>query len=336
MPKLKRFRDTLLDRLDPELLLLPRATPALVGVSGGLDSSCLLHLLLHAGFSQLTACHVDHALRPCSAQDALFVQTLCAQLSVPLLSTRSDVSDLARHHRISLETAGRRARHTFFRQCASQTGTAVVLLAHHADDQVETLLARLFRGSGTRGLAGMRATQNLWDPAIPLQIRRPMLRIWRNELEQLASEEKIPFREDPTNTDPKPTRNRIRLQVLPDLERIFGPALRSRLLQTTSLLRAEDDLLESLLPEATAELSVRTLQTLPLAVQRRTLHRWLTEQVLGEIGFGCVESVRTLLHSKCAKVNLPAGHHARRTSGKLWIQKPALSSPSGLHASANE
>ncbi|MEY5010388.1 MAG: tRNA(Ile)-lysidine synthase [Verrucomicrobiota bacterium] len=338
MPKAVRFRDTLLERFEPDLLALPRSTPAVVALSGGLDSCCLITLLLHAGFSQLTACHLDHALRPCSASDAEFVRAFCSKLAVPLFSQRVAVADIARSQHVSLETAGRTARHALYAESAARTGAAHVFLAHHADDQAETLLARLLRGSGTRGLAGMRAIQPLrtpktqnptQPPPAPLLLCRPMLQIWRRELESFAEQEHLAFCQDPSNTDPTPTRNRIRLQLIPELERLFGPSVRRNLLNTTQILRAEDDWLEAATPETGPELSVRMLRPLPLALQRRTLHRWLTGNVPGEIGFETVESVRALLHSRQAKANLPGGHHARRTAGKLWIQKPADAPPLG-------
>ena len=327
MPIRKRFGDQLVDRFDPEFLALPRATPAVVALSGGLDSCCLLHLLRHAGFTQLTACHLDHSLRPCSASDAGFVQNLCNHLGVPLLSERIDVADLARSRKVSVETAGRTARHALFHRAAGESGTPLILLAHHADDQVETLLAHLLRGAGPRGLAAMRPSQPLHNGHARILIRRPMLQIWRAELETLAREESIPFRNDPTNSDPGPTRNRIRLRLLPLLEDLLGCSLRKRLLHTAQLFRAEDELLDSLLPPAGAELSVQLLRTLPLALQRRTIHRWLSENVPGETGFETVENVRSLLQSRRARVNLPAGHHARRTAGKLWIQHPTPDAP---------
>jgi tRNA(Ile)-lysidine synthase len=321
-----RLRDILLRKLAPAFRDLPSHAPLLVGVSGGRDSVTLLHLLVWAGFHNLAVCHLDHGLREDSAGDARFVDQLASTLGLQSLQSRQQVAAYARHHHLSIEAAGRRARHAFFAEASEKFGTHRVLLAHHADDQVETVLAHLLRGAGSRGLSAMRPIQTLQTGSTRLELVRPMLAIWRNEIDSLIAAENLPFREDPSNSSPKHRRNRIRHELLPFLDNLLGSSTRTALWRTAELLRSEDAFLESQLTISPSEsaLEVKALRALPEALQRRTLHRWLASHPLGEVSFAMVESVRQLLLSPRAKCNLPKGHHARRRAGKIWIQPPSL------------
>src|SRR5688572_392440 len=133
----------MIGRLDP--VALAALGPAVVGVSGGRDSVALLHLLMVAGARGLLVAHLDHGLRPESAADARFVRAFAASLDCECAIAREDVSALARARQVSIETAAREARYRFFARLARERGLARLVLAHQADDQVETFLFNLLR-----------------------------------------------------------------------------------------------------------------------------------------------------------------------------------------------
>jgi tRNA(Ile)-lysidine synthase len=193
---------------------LPGAGNLLLGVSGGADSVALLHML-HAladgrGW-RLIVGHVDHGLRPESSEDASFVEELAAELGLPFLMRRVKVKAKGR----SLEEASREERRAALLDMARQTGADVIALAHHADDQAETLLARLLQGTGASGLAGMRP----WSPPF----WRPLLELRRDDLRKWLKQRGFTWREDPTNQDMGPLRNRVRHELLPLAQERINP-----------------------------------------------------------------------------------------------------------------
>jgi tRNA(Ile)-lysidine synthase len=299
--------------------------PHLVAVSGGRDSIALLHWLHAHGFKKLIAVHLDHHLRAESCEDAAFAKKFAATLNVACITGTADVAALAKKQRLSIETAARRARHEFFAQVAVRRACPRIFLAHHADDQVETFLHNLLRGAGPSGLCGMSAISALEIRSAKfsaeLQIARPLLGVWREEIDAYIAHHALPFREDTSNADPRFTRNRLRHAAIPALTAALGRDVRAALLRTTELLRAEDAFL-SAQPELRAApdaLEVPALRLLPLALQRRLIHLWLQRHAFGSLGFAEVESVRSLLGSRGAKVNLPGGLCARRREKRIFI-----------------
>ena len=299
--------------------------PQLVAVSGGRDSVALLHRLHAHGFEKLAAVHLDHRLRAESGEDAAFVKKFADSLGIECITGTADVAALASDERLSIETAARRARHEFFALTAIERACPRIFLAHHADDQVETFLHNLLRGAGPSGLCGMSTVSTLEIRSAKfstdLQIARPLLGTWREEIDAYIAHHALPFREDASNADPRFTRNRLRHAALPALTAALGRDVRAALLRTTELLRAEDEFL-SAQPElrgAPDALQVPLLRSLPLALQRRLIHLWLQRHAIGSIGFAEVESVRGLLDSRGAKVNLPGGLCARRREKRIFI-----------------
>ena len=299
----------------------------LVGVSGGRDSVALLHWLHAHGFKKLIAVHLDHRLRDASCEDAEFVRKFTDSLGVECITAAVDVAALAKKERLSIETAARRARHEFFARTAIGRACPRIFLAHHADDQVETFLHNLLRGAGPSGLSGMSAVSTLEIHAAnfseSLLIARPLLGTWREEIDAYIAHHRLPFHEDESNTDPRFTRNRLRHAAIPALTAALGRDVRAALLRTTELLRAEDEFL-SAQPElrgAPDALQVPLLRSLPLALQRRLIHLWLARHAVASCGFAEVESVRSLLDSRGAKVNLPGGLCARRREKRIFIAK---------------
>ncbi len=191
-----------------------RGTRLLLSLSGGIDSTALLCLLLALRPLEnltLAAAHLDHSLRPESGDDATHVRTLCAAWGVPLYERKEDIRARAQADTVGEEEAGRAARRAFLAETASLIRADWVLLAHHADDLAEDILMRLTRGAAWPGLGGMRGCDP--DPGLPLL--RPLLMEEKASLRGLLERLHVPWREDATNTERIGRRNRIRLDVLP-------------------------------------------------------------------------------------------------------------------------
>jgi tRNA(Ile)-lysidine synthase len=296
----------------------------LVGVSGGRDSVALLHCLIGLGYKNLIVCHLNHQLRgEGSDADAQFVEKLAAKYKIGFETGSADVGALAKKQKMSIETAGREARYAFFAETARRRHCGTIFVAHHADDLVETFLINLFRGAGIAGLAAMRETSTRLIDRVDLTIARPFLCIWSKEIEDYIREHRLKFREDATNKNLVPLRNRIRHRVIPYLEKTLGRNIRQNLWRTAMIVSEEEKWLNSGLEDSThADFSVIKLRTLPIALQRRALLKWLRSQNISEIGFDAIERVRSLADHETgtAKVNLPENRHARRRAGKIFIE----------------
>ncbi|MGI8431184.1 MAG: tRNA lysidine(34) synthetase TilS [Chthoniobacterales bacterium] len=292
----------------------PPARRYLVGVSGGRDSVVLLHWLIHHGYRRLIVCHLDHQLRDAASKgDARFVRRLTEKWELPCEIESANV----RVAQGSAETAGRAARLEFFTRVARRRRCHTIFLGQHADDQVETFLLQLFRGAGGRGLGGMREISEVGA----LKIVRPLLGVWRAEIDAYVAAHRLKFREDATNADLGPRRNRVRRQIIPELEAQFGKNLRRNLWRTASVLAAEDSFLETLVPEE-PELRVKTVRALPLVLQRRLILRWLRAHDVADVGFDLIENIRALAapSAKSARTNLPRDRFVRRRAGTLFFE----------------
>jgi tRNA(Ile)-lysidine synthase len=215
--------------------LLSPGDRVLVAVSGGADSVALLHLLhaLAPTFPlTVLAAHLDHGMRPESPQDAEFVRGLCAGLDVVLIEGRVDVPVLAAQRRRGLEETAREARRQFLCEAAARQRCVAIALGHHRDDQAETVLFRLLRGSALTGLAAMRPRSTLFI--------RPLLSFSRQQILDFLAAQRLPFVEDASNADVTFTRNRIRHQVLP-LLRDFNPRIEEHLTRFSRRLALEED-----------------------------------------------------------------------------------------------
>ena len=297
----------------------------LIGVSGGRDSVALLHCLISLGYRRLIVCHLNHRLRGRSSDaDARFVEKLAAKYQTDFELGSSDVRALAKKNMMSIETAAREARYSFFAKAAKRDGCRTIFLAHHADDLVETFLFNLMRGAGLTGLTAMRDVSRRDVNGIKLlMIVRPLLSVWRKEIDNYVREHGLKFREDATNKNFAPIRNRIRNRIIPYLENMLGRNIRQNIWRTAIIAAEEENWIESELRDATeANLSVVKLRTLPIALQRRAILKWLRAENISEIGFDVVERVRSLVDrdARIAKVNLPRDRHARRRAGKIFIE----------------
>ena len=314
-------------RIQINAQLLSRFPPSasyLVGVSGGRDSVALLHWLIEAGYKILIVCHLNHQLRGSSSNaDARFVARLADGYNVDLQLGSANVRALAKKKKMSIEAAAREARYSFFAKIAKRHCCRTIFLAHHADDLVETLLLNLFRGAGLTGLAAMRQVSARHIDDVELTIVRPLLSVWRSEIDNYVREHDLKFREDASNTNLGPLRNRIRQRVVPDLEKLLGRNIRQNVWRTATIAAEEEDWIESQLPVSTeVELSVAKLRGAPVAIQRRRILKWLRAQDVANVGFDVIERVRSLLDvaNPAAKTNLPENRHVRRRAGKIFIE----------------
>jgi len=284
----------------------------LAGVSGGVDSAALLHALVRTGRKPVVL-HFDHGWRAESGDDAAFVKNQAEKLGLKCV-----VGKMRKSPRGPREADARAARYAFFAKAAKRFGTAHLVLAHHADDQVETFLMQLLRGSGAAG-RGM----DFLSARGGLILHRPWLGVWKKEIVGYARRHKLAWREDATNADTRHRRNLIRRRVLPYLRKQFSPQVVENLFRAAEIARAESEWLDTLCGAAAreSELSVKALRASPLAQQRRTLLRWLQGRGVKDISFADVEAMRGLLEKNIpAKVNLSAGRFARRRAGKIFVE----------------
>src|SRR6266567_8024904 len=224
--------------------LLRRFPPGaryLMGVSGGRDSVVLLDAIADLDYRKLIVCHFDHQLRGRSSRaDARFVEKLAAKYEVDLEIGSADVRAVANHRKISIETAAREARYSFFAKMAKQRRCQTIFLAHHADDLVETFLINLFRGAGLTGLAAMREVSTRRIGAVELTIVRSLLSVWRSEINAYVRAHLLKFREDASNKNLSPLRNRIRHRVVPYLEKTLGRNIRQNIWRTATIASDEE------------------------------------------------------------------------------------------------
>jgi len=309
---------------------LPPDRRYLVAVSGGRDSVVLLDFLLRHGWRDIDVVHVNHRLRgEASDGDEQFVRDLADRLGVDCECRRVDTRALAEHEGLSLETAARELRYAALAEVAEVRQCSRVLLAHHADDQVETILMQLFRGAGTRGLSGMDLVSTRRIGTTPLELIRPFLEIPREEMDRYFAEYELHHREDETNRLLDSTRNRVRHRLRPLLDEIFERDIRPVVLRAADHARRDEDYFREHLPDLPKSdsgegLDVERLRELPPAPRDRLLLEWLREEGVPNCGAREVRLVTGILLSDArpAKANLPGDHHIRRRQGVLFLEGP--------------
>ena len=306
----------------------------LVAVSGGADSVALAYALHHWKSRHplaLTIVHLNHGIRGRAAdEDARFVRELAWRLGLPCVLARVDVPALARQRNISLEMAAREARYEFFAREAKALGAEGVVTAHTADDQVETVLLKLARGTGTQGLCGI-PYKSAWRGTA---LVRPMRDVTHQEAVRFLKSHRLRWREDRTNSDLDFLRNRVRHEILPLLESRLNPRIRQSLLRVSEVLREEnawfDRIARDLLKTCVAEdrfgvLKVDRLKGLLLAARRRVIRLWLLSNGVDPeaADFTSVERINRMIHNtkSTGKVPLPAGGAVVRNYRELAIEK---------------
>ncbi len=300
-----------------------------LGVSGGVDSMALLHIMAQLQPKFGYALHVatfDHGWRGQeSVQDTISVAMFSDSLGIPCTIGTAPVG-------VALsEDVARTLRHRFFEQVAHDVGSQMVALGHHRNDQAETFLLRLVRGAGGQGLQAMQEVAPL--PTNPqIKIIRPLLGIMRVDLETYCQQHQLPIRHDSTNDDPTYRRNQLRLHILPQL-RAMNPQLDHALARTAELLATEHDFLEShthqlmqgaliVLPNGTLKFPLSVFDAQHLAIQRRLLRQMIHQyDPQAEVGFDRIQTA--LVYKKSPQhfglIELGSGIYFQLTHTQLYV-----------------
>ena len=280
--------------------LIPADCRVLVALSGGADSVALT-LLLHdlapvVGFTLAGVVHLNHGLRAAAVGDERFCQALAERLELPVRIRRVDVSGTATRERISVEEAGHRERYALFIWAVDALDADSVATAHTQDDQAETVLMRLLRGAGPVGLSGIHPRSGC--------VIRPLLDVSRLQLREYLALRGQPFREDETNSDLSITRNRVRHEVIPLLERRFSPSVVATLGREADIARYDAEWMETAARAAASEivsekdgvviLDRGALVAQPVALARRIAKQALERATDRSAGFDQVERLLTL------------------------------------------
>ena len=309
--------------------LLSEGDRALVALSGGPDSTALLAALSAlrdaGGLAGLFALHVDHGLRPGSAEDARAAAETCRRLEVPFASVRVTVGPG------NVQAQARAERYRALREEAQRVGATRIATGHTRTDQAETVLFRLLRGAGTRGLSGIPPRRGM--------VVRPLIDRSRSEVLRYLQDLGLSFSEDPSNASPRYARNRIRQELSPVLSRL-APAAERSLSRAADLLRADERALSALAKACAPGEGVERARLLaePEAVRRRVVRvLWRRAAAAGsELSADHVEEVlRSLPRQGPWRISLPGGVEARGRYGRLEVGPPLAErspahSPSGI------
>ncbi len=297
-----------------------------IAVSGGADSVALVRLLLELRKeigAVLSVVHFNHRLRGVdSDDDERFVADLAQQHKLELHRGSGEVAAYAAQNHLSLETAAREMRYQYFRQLLRDDRLNRIATGHTLDDQAETVLLKIIRGAGGRGLAGIypKLSVSFCQPSAvssqQISIIRPLLGTRRADLEAYLASLGQSWREDKSNRDLRHMRNRVRHGILPRLERNFNPAVREALAETAEIARAEEEYWEKELARVLRQvwqsngtegvLNISALNNLPLALQRRVV-RAATECLGSKLDFRHVEEILAQSSNRIATTVLPGG-----------------------------
>jgi tRNA(Ile)-lysidine synthase len=311
---------------------LDRQQAILVAVSGGPDSLCLLHRLWGLNY-KLVVAHLDHSLRPESADEGAIVQRTTQRLGIQYVFARRDVPAYASQNGLSIEEAARNVRYHFLFEQAQILGLQAVAVGHTADDQVETVLMHLLRGAGLSGLRGMSyySLSNPWSQTIPLV--RPLLGIWREEIMAYLAQQGLQPSQDASNLDKRYYRNRLRHDLIPHLEEL-NPGVRRRVWTMAALLQDDDETIERVVDAAWGQcgligttgavaFDIVILRDQPKGVQRRLIRRAIARLLpsLRDIDYETVDRALEFLSSptRTGQMDLAAGLRLEMEGTRLWM-----------------
>lgn len=327
------INDPLLKKIESvieEFNMFPQESKVVVGISGGPDSTVLLHtlsLLKEKYKIEIWAAYLDHCIREDQTKEKEWVRELSRELNISLLSDSIDVPLLAEKKSLSLEFAARKARYNFLEHIANRVGATRIAVGHTASDQAETILMRLIRGSGIDGLSGI--------PFVRGKIIRPLIKIFRWEIEDYCKRHNLTPVEDSSNRDLSFFRNSIRFDLIPFLQDHYNPRVVETLSNTADILQVDKDFLERITFRAQKKviekktdrrivLDVQKLSELHLAIRRRVI-RYTIEELKGDlegVEYTHVNKALNLGENEGAKtVDLPGNLKVHRQYDRLIIEK---------------
>lgn len=310
--------------------MLSRGTRVVVGLSGGADSVCLLHVLLWLREEyelEISAVHVNHGIRGAESDaDENFVFALCQKLGIELDVCHYDVPHEAMRMGLTLEEAGRVLRYQSFEKSLQKRSGNKIAVAHNQNDNAETVLMRVFRGTGMKGLAGI--------PPARENIIRPLITTSRTEIEHFCQENNLSYRTDSTNLNNIYTRNFIRLDLLPLAEERLSSATLENISRMTRIIAEEEEYLNGIAMDAlrhcapdSSSLSIPLLVEYPVVLRRRIIRLFLLPHTKEnrDISYEHVNMALGLLSKKTgSEICLPFGLRLKRSYALLYIpSKPA-------------
>jgi tRNA(Ile)-lysidine synthase len=305
----------------------------MVGVSGGPDSLALTDVLLRLGFSVYVA-HFNHQLRPESKEDAAFVKEFAGSRELPFILDSGSTASYAKAQKLSIEEAARELRYQFLFDQAIKENVSAVVVGHNADDQVETVLMHLLRGAGLDGLVGLKyRSMTKWSQEIPLV--RPLLQVWREEVENYCINHQLEPRYDRSNQDTTYFRNRLRHQLIPTLEE-YNPNFKELFWKMSDTLSADRDLVEGLVDDVWdtlileksddhVALDLKVFKSISLGLQRRILRKSiaLLRPGLRDIGFEIIDYAILSISSppQSSQTDLIAGLYLQVEEDRFMISE---------------
>ena len=284
----------------------------ILAISGGADSVALLHMYASNG----TIVHVNHGLRDESDADEEFVKNLAVSYKIPFFSKKVDVKGYSKLNKVGIETAARILRYEFFAEIAKKLNCFDIYLAHHADDQNETVLWNLVRGS--IGIVGIKekSTVNIND--VSLTLHRPLLNLnfSRNDLREYNKANNLLWVEDKTNAVPDCVRNKFRLEIIPFIEQTLNRKI--NLSNNAKIASQESEFLDSLLPAVTEIFETTIIKPLNPVLQRRFIKKWLALHKISQ-DFDTIERILSVVMGTMLKTNTAKGRFVKRKRRKVFL-----------------
>ncbi|MEO1857653.1 MAG: tRNA lysidine(34) synthetase TilS [Rubritalea sp.] len=297
----------------------------LVGVSGGRDSVLLLELLVRVGFTDLVVVHVNHLLRgEASDSDEVFVKDLAARCGIEFYVESVDVQALMNSEKKGLELVAREVRHAVYSRAQQKYNAEGVLLGHHADDQAETILFNLMRGSN--GLKGMSFENSVAIDGVDLKLVRPMLEIRRSEIDAYVEKYVVEYREDASNAEAFTARNRLRNEVMPLLKEVMQREVVPAINGAAEVSREQSDFIERELDldkllDPQGRVFLPAFIELDTVIQRSVIFAYLRRHGVADLSRDLVSTcLRICDTASAAKCNLPGGRWLRRKEQRLFIE----------------